>query len=133
MRTRKQRIVILFFLQSLFAAWIAFTYPQDPVLHTYIGLAQLWIFVSVLRVMRLFKYNRARTLLRNGGTHTDHDWERIKARQGFRCAKCQRADVELTKDHIIPVARGGPNAAWNIQALCRSCNSAKGTQIVDYR
>jgi 5-methylcytosine-specific restriction endonuclease McrA len=41
----------------------------------------------------------------------------------------------LTIDHIV--ALEGPDKGWhtstNIQILCRSCNSSKGTRTVDYR
>lgn len=44
----------------------------------------------------------------------------------FTCQKCgSRRD--LTVDHIIPVSKGGSTDRVNLQTLCRSCNSKKGT------
>lgn len=49
-----------------------------------------------------------------------------------RCAYCNRmiglrADAkERTKDHIIPVSRGGLHATTNIAPACRACNAKKG-------
>lgn len=32
----------------------------------------------------------------------------------------------ITKDHIVPKARGGKNATWNYVPSCEPCNTAKG-------
>jgi 5-methylcytosine-specific restriction enzyme A len=57
---------------------------------------------------------------------------RIFDRDGYRCRHCgaSGADTDLTIDHIQPVSRGGTNAESNLQTLCRSCNSRKGTSIL---
>jgi len=34
--------------------------------------------------------------------------------------------AELTVDHVIPVADGGPSELWNFQVLCGTCNRRKG-------
>jgi len=81
-------------------------------------------------------YNRLEQLKLNGGTHTQEQWLRVKAKQHYRCASCQQTEYQcgpLTKDHIIPLRLGGTDSISNIQALCKSCNSSKGIRIIDYR
>lgn len=51
---------------------------------------------------------------------------------GEECLKCGTTE-NITIDHIKPVARGGKNRLWNLQPLCQSCNSSKGTKTIDYR
>ena len=41
------------------------------------------------------------------------------------CAACG-ATSDLVIDHIIPIAKGGSCAESNLQALCATCNRAKG-------
>ena len=48
-------------------------------------------------------------------------------RDGRKCQRCGATD-DLTLDHINPFARGGATTYDNLQTLCRSCNSAKGTR-----
>jgi len=46
-------------------------------------------------------------------------------RDGYRCVACG-SPLDLTIDHIHPVAWGGTNDPSNLRTLCRSCNSVKG-------
>ncbi|MEB3828831.1 HNH endonuclease [Phormidium sp. CCY1219] len=48
-------------------------------------------------------------------------------RDGYQCQSCgkTRQKVELTIDHIVPLARGGSNDIANLHTLCRSCNAQK--------
>lgn len=48
------------------------------------------------------------------------------------CLCCDTTE-DLTLDHIVPLAEGGAHSIENCQILCRSCNSRKGTQTIDYR
>lgn len=63
---------------------------------------------------------------------TVSEWRAIKKAFGNKCLKCG-TKKDITKDHVIPIKLGGRDHASNVQPLCRSCNSSKGTKIVDYR
>ena len=56
-------------------------------------------------------------------------WEVLK-RDNYVCKKCGKSpgkdkNVELEIDHIVPVAKNGPNDVDNLQTLCRECNQGK--------
>ncbi len=42
-------------------------------------------------------------------------------------------DLEPQRDHIKPVSKGGDFTKETVQALCKSCDSKKGVQEIDYR
>lgn len=94
------------------------------------------------RAIQWQKDNRDKVIIRsklrrirersNGGELDAIEWQQIKKSFDFRCAACGKRKP-LEPDHIIPVAKGGPGNAENIQPLCRSCNASKGTKIIDYR
>ena len=52
---------------------------------------------------------------------------------GCECAGCHRTlgPDEVTIDHIIAVAQGGPTQILNLQPLCHACNQAKADRPVD--
>ena len=56
----------------------------------------------------------------------------IFKRDNYECLRCLSKD-NLTIDHIIPINRKGENILSNLQTLCKSCNSTKGINIIDYR
>lgn len=64
------------------------------------------------------------------GAHEEQDWLRLVKACGGCCLRC--GGLEITKDHIVPLARGGTNSLSNLQPLCRSCNSWKGTKTIDF-
>jgi 5-methylcytosine-specific restriction endonuclease McrA len=70
----------------------------------------------------------------NGGSHTLEDWTKLKERYNLLCAFCLKGEpeVKLTKDHIIPVCKGGRDDISNIQPLCKSCNSKKHRRVEKY-
>jgi hypothetical protein len=79
---------------------------------------------------------RRRALLRNSAEHhTPTEWRELKAHYGHRCLCCgaREGDVQLTPDHVLPLAVGGTNGISNIQPLCLPCNLRKGVQHIDYR
>ena len=63
------------------------------------------------------------------GSHTLEEWEKLKAKYNYQCAICGKKTT-LTKDHIIPLLRGGTDYIWNIQPLCKNCNSKKWAKLV---
>lgn len=79
------------------------------------------------------QFRRERRMLKNGGHHSLGEWETLKAQVNWMCLSCKRIepDIKLTKDHIIPILKGGSNNIENIQPLCRSCNTSKGTKIMN--
>lgn len=57
------------------------------------------------------------------------EWEAIQRKQRGRCARCRKKS-KLTVDHVVPLAAGGCNLAFNIQGLCRPCNTRKQAQLL---
>jgi 5-methylcytosine-specific restriction endonuclease McrA len=51
----------------------------------------------------------------------------LVVRDGPTCKHCGTSQ-NLTIDHIFPVYWGGTNSMDNLQLLCKSCNSKKGTR-----
>lgn len=56
---------------------------------------------------------------------------RIMERDAFVCLRCG-VQTDLTIDHIQPVDQGGSDDPENLQTLCRSCNSSKGTKTIGF-
>src|SRR5687767_6443740 len=57
------------------------------------------------------------------------------ARDNYRCQFCGRSQIELrhreclTRDHLVPLSRGGTNAWTNVLTACSSCNTRKGNLL----
>lgn len=50
---------------------------------------------------------------------------------GGRChyCECELSREAMTIDHVIPLAKGGPNSQDNMVIACRACNEAKGDSM----
>lgn len=58
--------------------------------------------------------------------------QKILQRDEHTCQRCEEFGGQV--DHIVPQSKGGhPFAPTNLQTLCKSCNSMKGTSSIDYR
>jgi 5-methylcytosine-specific restriction endonuclease McrA len=78
--------------------------------------------------------NRRRARVANSeGTYTEEEFYTVCESLGFACQGCNiKFPLEdLTRDHIIPLFRGGSNYIENIQPLCLKCNSSKGTKTME--
>src|SRR2546428_8916460 len=57
------------------------------------------------------------------------------ARDNYRCQFCGRTQQELrhreclTRDHLVPLSRGGTNGWNNVLTACSSCNTRKGNLL----
>lgn len=79
------------------------------------------------------QFRRAR-ITQVGGSFTLGEWTNLKAQYNWTCPDClkKEPEIKLTIDHIVPVSKGGSNNIENIQPLCGSCNSKKGTKIIHF-
>lgn len=57
--------------------------------------------------------------------HSLKDWWLDESKYG--CRACGSKE-NLTVDHIIPKTKGGTDDTWNLQCLCKTCNSKKGNR-----
>ena len=78
--------------------------------------------------------NRRARQLNAQGFHTLGEWELLKKQYGYTCPSCGKSEpnIILTRDHIIPLIKGGSNFIENIQPLCRPCNSSKNDKILTF-
>ncbi len=54
-------------------------------------------------------------------------------RDRHMCAYCGADDIpaqKLTRDHIVPVSRGGKNVWMNVVTACKSCNNKKDNKLL---
>jgi len=50
----------------------------------------------------------------------------ILRRDHHKCQYCNKSDLPLTIDHIIPKSKGGDDSWENLVAACVKCNNKKG-------
>lgn len=78
------------------------------------------------------KQRRRARIAGGGGSFTAAEWTSLCEQYGNKCLCCGEAK-KLTADHVIPIVKGGTSNIDNIQPLCGSCNSRKGTSEIDFR
>ena len=82
-----------------------------------------------IKYLNWLKNKRNRLKRKAIGSHTFKEWEALKVKHNWTCLHCGKSEpkIKLTEDHIIPLSKGGSDSIDNIQPLCGSCNSKKGT------
>ena len=134
----------------------ASTEPGDTVLDPFCGcatalvasegLGRQWIGIDVSSVAVRLVHDRMRDELglfglniiersdipRRKGKRSRNIRETLYGKQAGNCNLCREhfALRNMTIDHIIPRAHGGPDDDANLQLLCGACNSLKGTRTM---
>jgi 5-methylcytosine-specific restriction endonuclease McrA len=82
-----------------------------------------------LATNRTFK-NRARS--RGGDGVSPEQWTSLCVLWKGCCAHCGVlvGKADLTRDHLIPLSRGGLDDVLNVVPACRKCNRAHGTKLM---
>ena len=81
-------------------------------------------------IIRLVKFVHVPRRFRRQVTNTF-----LFARDDYRCQFCHRTQAELrhreclTRDHLVPISRGGGNEWTNVVTACSSCNTRKGNRL----
>ena len=68
-------------------------------------------------------YDRSRVATNT--READIIFEYIKSAYNNRCAYCDKKTTRLTKDHVIPISKGGEDNMENIVPACWKCNASK--------
>jgi 5-methylcytosine-specific restriction endonuclease McrA len=83
-------------------------------------------------IIRLVKFVHVPRKFRRQVTNTF-----LFARDEYTCQYCHRHQSQLrhreclTRDHLIPISRGGGNQWGNVVTACSSCNTRKGNRLAD--
>jgi 5-methylcytosine-specific restriction endonuclease McrA len=81
-------------------------------------------------IIRLVKFVHVPRKFRRQVTNTF-----LFARDEYRCQYCHRSQALLrpreclTRDHLVPISRGGGNEWTNCVTACSSCNTRKGNRL----
>lgn len=81
-------------------------------------------------VIRLVRYVHVPRRFRRQVTNTF-----LFARDDYSCVYCGRHRSELrgrqflTRDHVLPISRGGDNSWNNVVTSCSPCNNRKGSRL----
>ncbi len=83
-------------------------------------------------IIRLVRYVHVPRRFRRQVTNTF-----LFARDNYSCQYCHRNAGQLhsreclTRDHVIPISRGGTNEWTNVVTACSKCNTRKGNRLPD--
>ena len=97
---------------------------------------RLWYLSHRSKPGNVEKWNervRRRKLKEKGiePAHTTKEWKALLAKYEYRCYYCgvkitkEEGQNRLTRDHYIPISKGGSDKIENIVPSCKSCNGRK--------
>lgn len=70
-----------------------------------------------------------RARIRNApGTHTSQQWRDLCLEHDHCCVYCGERTI-MTRDHVIPLSKGGSNDISNIVPACLTCNLRKSDRL----
>lgn len=112
---------------------LALVGPDNKPIEVNIDETQYKIKVSSLR-LQCFKRSKVCTECGLVGTIISVDAFTIKSDQtGVHFNLYGEKDGKsrlMTKDHIIPKSKGGPDHLDNLQTMCDQCNNTKGSTVI---
>ncbi|HUP88745.1 MAG TPA: HNH endonuclease [Longimicrobiales bacterium] len=88
--------------------------------------------MSAPSVIRLVRFVHVPRKFRRQVTNTF-----LFARDRYRCMYCGKHRTQLrgreflTRDHIVPVSKGGANTWENVVTACSPCNNRKGNHLLN--
>lgn len=79
---------------------------------------------NIVALKGKFKFNNKAPALTNSN---------LFARDLYTCGYCGRhfQEDKLTRDHIVPVSKGGKDVWTNVIAACKKCNNAKDSHMLE--
>lgn len=85
------------------------------------------------RARESVKRNNHKRRAQMKGTLSPDIYQRLHVAQRGQCVYCRTSLDEVTPhlDHIMPLALGGSNTDENVQLLCPTCNTSKGSTHPD--
>jgi len=80
---------------------------------------------------KLCHYSKIRSYREKGavGSHSEEEWDNLVINFRGKCAYCNK-NKGNTRDHVIPISKGGSNYIENILPACTSCNSSKRDKLL---
>lgn len=89
----------------------------------------------ISRKLKLAFYQRQRDARRRNapGRHSFVAWMQKVERFHWKCAYCGKKLTKktLTKDHVIPISKGGSDWLRNVVPCCRPCNERKQAKVLN--
>lgn len=89
---------------------------------------QRWYAENRARVMANARKRRVAKASATG-SHSENEWQLLRSLYNNLCAYCQTAEG-TTRDHIVPISKGGSDGIENIVPACQACNASKGARLL---